>query len=95
MDDKMVSFVIVDLYTNVSIDDALEVISTLLHDDSPLEECTRTSISTSNICLLTEMWLCQPTSNSRIFSLNKYCTWSGNGFPSVTYVYNDQSIHRV
>lgn len=54
-DDRMVSFDIVSLYTNVPIDDALEVISSMLHEDDTLED--RTAISAANICLLTELCL--------------------------------------
>ena len=53
--DRMVSFDIVSLYTNVPIDDALDVISCLLHDDSTLED--RTAISVADICQLTELCL--------------------------------------
>ena len=51
----MVSFDIVSLYTNVPVDDALEVISALLKDDDSLGD--RTSIPASDICLLTEFCL--------------------------------------
>ena len=55
VDGRMVSFDIVSLYTNVPIDDALEVISCLLHNDSTLED--HTAISAAEICRLTELCL--------------------------------------
>ena len=55
VDDRMVSFDIVSLYTNAPIDNALEDISCLLHDDSTVGD--HTAISTADICRLTELCL--------------------------------------
>ena len=53
--DLMVSFDITSLFTNVPVDDALQSISFLLSNDDTLEE--QTTISTSDICELTDLCL--------------------------------------
>ena len=49
----MVSFDVVSLFTKVPVDEALEVITTLLCKDDTLEE--HTTISMSDICHLTKL----------------------------------------
>lgn len=53
--DRMISFDVVSLFTNVPIDGALETISTLLENDDSYQD--HTAIPAADICSLTELCL--------------------------------------
>ena len=54
-DDRMVSFDVVSLFTRVSVNEAIEVVSSRLAEDNSLEE--RTTLSPESICQLARLCL--------------------------------------